>query len=325
MTPSRIASWPPVGIRALGTSHGDREVTAAELAALHRTTEDVVRLSIGDSRVYMSPLPDGHQLALRAARECLARADLPAAELHAIFAHGCNSLRLQHELGAKRSIAVDLRRDCGEVPTMLRFARNLIAEGEGVRRVLVVCAEQLGPGWPGRVMGTLSQTGIRAVFTDGAAAALLEEAFPERTLLGVGQAMDGSHWDHLDRVCRLRDDAAAGRPPSVELTSDVGISKDQVPLIRTALERCLGSCGIRAEQIDHIILPEPPMLPPVFARWARLDATKLFIPTEVTHIGNPDAFIGLEALCRTPIARPGQLVLLASRGIGVIGFFVVRL
>jgi len=85
-----------IALRAPAGALGEIELTHAEIAARHGTSEPVVDKWLGKTRVVTTARPI-YELALRAASTCLERAGVPGGELSYLFVSGTSSVHLQDD------------------------------------------------------------------------------------------------------------------------------------------------------------------------------------------------------------------------------------
>lgn len=133
-------------ITGLGIYLPSRHHTAADIAAASGVPEEIVRTKMGLERKTV-PGPDDHTNAMgvRAAREALADAGLPADQLdvlisiteeHKEFPVWTAGIKAAHELGASRAFAFDLGQKCGTAVLGLKLAADMI-KADGVSNLLI--------------------------------------------------------------------------------------------------------------------------------------------------------------------------------------------
>lgn len=313
-------------LRAFGAAQGESLVAPAELAPALGVTEADVARWIGALEVRGSSV-SAAELAARAARQCLARAGLTAADVDGLLyvtargdAEGRDELHVQALLGASRPFAVACGTTCSESVTALWMARDLLAGDRRLRRVLVVSGERY-PTLRERSLGMSGKVLRQPVFSDMGAAALVERVEdgdggggPE--LLTFGAATDGKYWDYLAQVGQGGEGASAA--------STLQVYMDAVPVYRTALERCLLGTGLSPAQIDHVVLTrEHPSTVEAIARHMGLSEKRVVTAERgPTHSGVADTFLLVEEL----VGRGAKgHALVASRTVGVMRCALVRL
>ena len=323
-----------IGIRAIGTSIADREMSSAQLAEVHGVPEEAVRRIIHGDRIHVSD-ETAESFGVRAARQCLERAGLgPDAVDVVIWCNGskraapfAQAAMIQDALGAKRAFAVDLGENCSEFLMGLRVARGLLRDNEDLEHVLVVSGEQWAEYVPTRTLEPITGKNYQNIMSDGGCATLV--ARTDRSVLtGFGFATNGRYWDLLQPRFEVRDGKVAERVIfKPNFPDDKQLALDLTQLFRLGLERCLKSAGITAVQIDHVILPfSGPPMQVGFARALALPPAKI-VRTDggPTHIGAPDMIHALEMLYASGRGQPGQHVLFAARSIGIMRCGMLRL
>ncbi len=161
---------------AIGTALPERRLTNADLERLVDTTDEwiVSRTGIRERRI-VAPGQKLSDLALTSARECLARADVPAQSLDGIivatisgdYIMPATANLVQHQLGASRAWGYDLLNACNGFVAALSTAAALIESGR-CQRILVIGGDVMSS----RVDYKDRNTCI--LFGDGCGAVLLE-------------------------------------------------------------------------------------------------------------------------------------------------------
>jgi 3-oxoacyl-[acyl-carrier-protein] synthase III len=202
---------------------------------------------------------------------------------------------------------------CAEFASMLYLGGSLLDARHSRGTALLVCADRLSPN-PLRAFGCMSELVMRDVFSDGAAALVLEHAHPRVRPIGVGGASEGHHWDYFDK--------ARGDAP----VNDIEVMTRFVPVMQTALQRCLESAALSLESFDCVIFPlEGSRLPISLTRALRIPREKVFLREGgPTHVGMSDPIFSLESYLGSGQAIEGQRILVASRTIGVMRFIAFQ-
>jgi 3-oxoacyl-[acyl-carrier-protein] synthase-3 len=318
-----------IGIRALGYHLGEQTLDAAQLAHMMSLPEDVIRASIGDGLVRVSS-DSSVTLACRASMTCLARAGVAPDQIDALVLFDTRltkagehaPIKFHQEFGVKNAFVVYVGSDCSDSPTALAAAQDLI-RAKRARRVLVACGSSWSrrPGFERRVIGEITATNHRDVFSDGGAAALVEDCAPGEgiELLGFGFATDGQHAEHVAELL----DHDAGRSAHGPRLSDVNLAYDALTMNALARDRCLRDAGLQASDIDCLLFPqEASGLPKWFAKHLGFVNERLVYYTDVSHVGASDPLLGIERLQRT--ARRGLTVLVAARSFAAMRFVALR-
>ncbi len=199
---------------AVGAAVPERRLTNADLARMVDTTEEwiVSRTGIRERRV-VEPGTPLSALAEPAARQCLERAGVAAADLDGIIVATISGDHvmpttanlLQHRLGATRAWGYDLANACNGFVAALSTAAAFIESGRA-QRILVI---------GGDIMSTLVDYQDRntcILFGDGAGAVLVEAGPADgRGILGFELHSDGSGGGEL-----MIPSSGSARPTSPE-------------------------------------------------------------------------------------------------------------
>lgn len=323
-----------VGICAIGVSLPDGELSHGEVAALASATEQNLRRVIGSTRIYASS-ESAESLAIRAAQQCLANANVAADEIDAVLycsaskrrALFASALLVQDAIGAHNAFCMDLGHNCTELLSGFRAARAMIRDDASVRRVLVIAGEEWSEYAPKRVAGDLTDKSYPNVLSDGGCAVLV--GYTESSVLtGFGFSSIGKYYDILKLRYEVTGDKVAERVYfKPDFPDERQLALDLSRLFRGALERCVRAAGIRREDIDHIVFPfSGPPMQIGFARALGLPPDRIVrSETSPTHIGSPDMIHGYKLLLDSGRGKPGQNVLFAARSIGIMRCSMLRL
>jgi 3-oxoacyl-[acyl-carrier-protein] synthase-3 len=189
---------------AIGAALPERRLTNAELEHLVDTSDDWIttRTGIRERRI-AEPGQGLSAFALPAARQCLERAGVPAADLDGIIVATISGDQimpatanlLQHRLGASRAWGFDLINACNGFVAALATAASFIEAGRA-RQLLVV---------GGDIMSSLVDYGDRntcILFGDGCGAVLLCAGAPDGPgIVGFSLHSDGGTADDLCIPC----------------------------------------------------------------------------------------------------------------------------
>jgi 3-oxoacyl-[acyl-carrier-protein] synthase-3 len=250
----------------IGASVPERRMSSDELMAStkHRTGIDLERLTGVRERRIAGEGEDSYTLALGAARDALAYADLAADDLDMLIvssiSHYVGGLRWQLDppvsvlvkeaLGARRAMSFDISNACAGMMTGVFILNDMIRQGR-IRRGMVVSGEyisQLGANAAREVRTMMDDQLASLTVGDAGAAAILERA-PEHAP-GIEVAGFTTLAEH-SRLC-LAFPAKVGRGAAMysdaRTLQEVGI-EDTVPMLREALDQA----GLRFDEIDYFI------------------------------------------------------------------------
>ncbi|MDO5142374.1 MAG: beta-ketoacyl-ACP synthase III [Eubacteriales bacterium] len=275
------------------------------------------------------------ELALGAARNALADAQIGADELDMILVSTCTpdyntpntASVLQNELGARQIGAIDVNNACTGFISATDIADSYIKAGKA-RTVLVVSAETLH-----RVVDYTDRSTC-ILFGDGAAAAVYR-ATDDRQI-GIQStfiAADGAGADDLYmQALPVEDPFAAERPvdPKARFLKMKGaavvrFTARAVPLaIDTALQRA----GIDAEAIDWVVPHQANLrILDVIARRYHLPKEKIYV--NLDRYGNTSSAsvpICLDEMRKNGLLHAGQTIVCTGFGGGLTyGAFVLKL
>lgn len=188
----------PIGIVSWGTYFPEAVETAADIANATGIPEDVVAKKMGLVQKHIAG-PEDHaaEMATKAAKQALARADVDASEIDLIIYHGSEfkehfvwsaATRVQQLIGAENAGAFELYALCAGAPIAFKTARSMMLEDDELRNVLLVTAS--------RENDLVDYRNQRARFMfnfgTGAAAVLLRRDYNKNVVLGAKVISDGS-------------------------------------------------------------------------------------------------------------------------------------
>lgn len=187
-------------VRSVGRFLPERKLTNSDLEKMVDTTDEWIwsRTGIRERRI-LEPGLGCSYMAVRAARDCLERADVSPEELDVIIVgtvtpdmmFPSTACLVQNELGAKKAWGFDLSAGCSGFLFSLSTAAQLIEAGR-VKKALVIGSD---------VITTLidyTDRGTCVIFGDGAGAVLLEPCpEPGFGLLDFILHMDGAGGEFL--------------------------------------------------------------------------------------------------------------------------------
>lgn len=314
------------GITGLGIYVPEWVLTNSELERLVDTSDEwiIERTGIRQRRI-AAPGESTSDLAVRAAREALDAAGLPAEEVELIIVatitpdmlFPATACLVQDHLGAKQAAAFDLEAGCSGFVYGLAVAAQFINAG-CYRNVLVIGADTLSrvTNWKDRTTCVL--------FGDGAGAALLQPVEPPRGILSVYLRADGSGGDLLKLpaggVRLLASEATVRGDLHYLHMNGREVFKFAVRAMEEAAVEVLRRAGIRQEEVDCFVPHQ------ANTRIIEALAKRLCLPSEKVVI-NVDRY-GNTAAASIPIAlyeavsegkiKPGKsLVLMVAFGAGL--------
>ena len=164
-------------------------------------------------------------------------------------------------------------------------------------------------GGAARILGSIDEAAPRDIFSDGAAAVLIEEG-PGLALRGYGNVESAEHWKHYDPD--HLDQEAGSR--------ELQIARDSMEASKKALKLSLEAAGFPLNRVDAFVMPnELDALTRFLARHMRFPPDRI-VRTErpPSHVWAVDPIYNLEYLVAQGLA-PGSRVLCMTRGVAAAG------
>jgi 3-oxoacyl-[acyl-carrier-protein] synthase-3 len=323
-----------VGIAAIGSYIPEGVETSREMAAKSGFPESVFVDRIGlRQKAVAAPQEHASDLGIKAALDALARARVAPEDVDLVLFCGCAfydwgvwspAARIQHQIGAANAFAYEVKNGCNGGNLGLHLAsRHLLADPD-LDCALVVCADLFS-----RLVDYADERLI-SMFPggDGATAAVLRKHHPGNRVLSYAGISDGSLVDAV-RVpfggTRLSWDGQGGAPGRAgcwqiedperlaAVFSDLYL-QNYVRVVREALRKC----GRSLAEVDFLFTNQ------VKKSTHEAIFAALGLPPDKTcrtmeHFGHQacsDTLLGLAQSLAAGRIRPGDLVVLASSGIG---------
>ena len=303
----------------------ERAVANEDLTQFPATALPLIREKTGIARRhYAADDQCTSDLAFEAARRCLDRAQVSAADLDAILlatsspdrVQPATATRVQDLLGARRAFAFDLNSVCSGAVFGLHLGDALIRAGES-RNVLVIASELYS-----RSYINPRDFSICASLGDGAGAVLLGPAAESRGIVGSRLHTDGSGRDLIqvpaggtmlpyNMVTRPQDVYFTMRGPEVQ---QFAISQGAA-----VVTELLEGCGVDRREIAFVV-PHQANLPVLRGLAERLDIPFTKFAVTLDRYGNTAAssvFIAFDDLMVSGRVQPGDLIVLVVFGGGL--------
>jgi 3-oxoacyl-[acyl-carrier-protein] synthase-3 len=323
---------PVIGMLGLATYLPEQVQTAAYIAEHSGIPEDVVRDKMGITAKRRASYEDQTSaMAVRAARTALERAGVEPEDLDLILYSGSMhkdfyvwsaANRIQYLLGAKRAWAFELVALCTTNVLALKVARDLMSADSALRTVLICGGHRTAD------LINLRDHTARFLFnlSDGGSAMVLRRDHPEHRVLRSSFITDGSLSEDVTipaggtrlptSEATLREELHAFHVSNMEHLRDGldGASeRNFVQVVREAVERS----GRRPEEIDFLAINhmKPSMHRRILDMLELREDQSLYLD-EYGHIGAPDQVLALELAEAARRLRDGDLVVLASAGLG---------
>jgi 3-oxoacyl-[acyl-carrier-protein] synthase III len=316
---------PSVGIRAVSAVEGEHTISTSELAAIHGCSIAAVEKSTSGREVHATKRPL-IELAIEAARSCLAKASMQARDVDALifcsawWQDEVSGRRLLGELEIDDGCHVDPAPNCSEAITALWIARSLIREDDA-GNVLIISADR----WPEsssplRTMAKITETQEQDVYSDGAAAMLIAPG-ARSELLSFGSGCNGRYWN------LFRSGGAPVRDSRGEVVTSLQETYETARVGKLALGRCLKKAHVTVEDLSGFsLLNESLRFQKFYAKSLGLPEQKLILPaTRSTHVGASDVAFSLTGLMRDDPRSRAELYLIGARSLGLMRFALLNL
>lgn len=187
-----------IGIVSWGTYFPEKIETAADIAAATDIPEEVVAKKMGLVQKHVAG-PDDHaaEMAARAAKQALERANLDPSDVDLVIYHGSEfkehivwsaATRVQELIGADNAGAFELYALCAGAPVAFKTARGMMLEDEELKHVLLVSASREND------LVDYSNQRSRFMFNFGAGAGafLLRRDYDQNLVMGAKVISDGT-------------------------------------------------------------------------------------------------------------------------------------
>lgn len=323
---------PAIGLMALATYLPETVQDAAFIAAGSGIPEEIVREKLGIHAKHRATEADQTSvMAVNAARVALDRANVAPEEIDLILYSGSMhkdfyvwsaANRIQYLLGAKNAWAFEVVALCTTNVLALKVARDLMSVDARLRTVLICGGHRTAD------LINLQDQSSRFLFNlaDGGSAMVLRRDFSENVILESSFITDGSlsedvtipaggtrlpaspetlaegkHTFHVDDSEHLRE--------GLEGTSESNF----VQVVREAVERS----GAQLQDITFLAINhmKPSMHRRIIAMLGLREDQSIYL-SDYGHIGAPDQVLALELASAQGLLHEGDLVVLASAGLG---------
>lgn len=321
-----------IGIVAAGTYIPRTFITAAEIAERTGIPEQIVATKLGIVRKPV-PGPDDHTnaMALWAAQDALAKADIPASDIDVVL---CTTeewkeyplwtagIKLAYDLGAHRAWAIDVQQRCGTTISALKMARALMLAEDDINTVLIAGGYRNGD----LVEYANPRSRFLANLSAGGGALLLRKHYGRNRLLHTAVMVDGAF--SLDVIIPAGGTmepatpaaAAAGRtmfdvpdPDGMKARLDARSMQNFLAVIDTALERS----GKTRADIDYLnILHMKRSAHDFVLRELGLRDDQSFYLSDYGHMGQQDQPLSIVCGLNSGRLRDGDLMVMVAAGIG---------
>lgn len=323
-----------VGIVSTAVYIPPGRISAAEIAA--RTggawTEDAVREKLGIEEKSTPGPEDGVQeMGAKAARRCLARAEVDPLEIDAILCIGdelreypmtTSGIYIQERIGARRAWALDVMQKCSSFPAGLRLARALLRSEPGTRNVLLCGGYRNGD--------MIDYTNPRVSFmynlAPGGGACLLRRGHHSNEVLGVSLVSDGALARHVlarhgGTVSPLGPENADTAGRSLDVVDQPGmralLAERSHPNFLRVIREALAEAGLGIDAIDYLAaLHMKRSAHDGLLRDLGLREDQSTYLSRYGHLGQFDQLLSLELGLEDGRVKDGDVVVGVGAGIG---------
>jgi 3-oxoacyl-[acyl-carrier-protein] synthase-3 len=340
----------PVGIVAHGLYLPSTWMTAEDVAreTEGRWTAEAVRDKLGFHRKPVPGPGDGTQaMAVKAARDCLDRADydpesidliLCVGEEHKEYPLTTSGIFVQEQIGARRAWAIDVQQRCNSTVAALKIARDMMGADDDLRAALIVGGYRNGELVDYRDAPASFMFNLGA----GAGAFLLERGNEKNVLLGNHIVTDGSmardtgvrYGGTAQPIETLPDEilselrARGNRSLTVFEPEHMKARLEEVSMKNwlTCLDRALEKSGATRADIGYLnLLHFKRSMHAVLLDTLGLAPEQSVYLEDFGHLGQVDQMLSVHEGLRLGRLRPGQLMVMLAAGIGYVwGAQVVR-
>lgn len=309
-------------------------MTATEIAAESGLPEWVVREKLGIDQKRMGG-PEDHpsQMAIWAAEDCLAQADVSPEEIDVVL---CTTeewkeyllwtagIDLAYEIGAINAWAIDVHMRCCTTVAALKIARNMMAADPEIDTVLIAGGYRIGD--------FINLTNQRTTFLynigAGAGAMLLRRGWPRNHVLESHMITDGSMSKHVlvpasgtvqhptDRAIEqglfffdlLEPEAMKGRLNAVSMDNWM-----------TCIDEALRKSGYTRDDVDflNMVLVKPSAYRDMLQRLGLSEEQSVYNSC-YGHIGEQDSIINIVEGLKQGRLKEGDLMVIVGAGIGYV-------
>ena len=331
----------PMGIVATGMYLPDAVMTSAEIAAASGLEEWVVRDKLGIIRKHVTdPSIHPNEMAVLAARDCLAKADVDPGEIDVVlctteewkeYALWTAGIDVAYEIGAVNAWGMDMHMRCATTIAALKLARSLMRDDPGVDTVLIAGGYTIADFIDFSNLRTTFLFNIGA----GAAALLVKRDWPENHVLGTHLMSDGSMSRHVlvpaSGTVQHPTDAAVARGAFKFDLLEPELMKSRLNEVSlanwmTCVDEALRKSGTKNDgspytraDLDYLnmLLVKPSAHRQILDLLGLTEEQSVYLG-EIGHIGEQDSIISIIEGERQGKLKPGDLMVIVGAGIGYV-------
>jgi 3-oxoacyl-[acyl-carrier-protein] synthase-3 len=327
-----LESNPTVGITSAGYYIPERVITSAEIAAISGVPLSILTEKFGIHQKHVAGAGEHPvSMAEKAALSAIENGNINPADINIIVYCGAGcydyqfwspSSRLQHALNANNAFTIDLKGACNGGILAINICNNLLKADPSKKCALVVCSDKLSP-----VMNYVNKDTLPFfAIGDGAAAAVLTRGEPSNELLSYEGITDGTCGDYVKVPCVGT--RAAEQCSHHELTPRISVDPakalaDVSPdiflgnFIRVIKKSVLNS-GYQTPDISWLLTNQikKTRVLDILAELGLDEKKTRSTMKNFGSIGPGDTLFALALQYEDALIRPGDIVVLASSGIG---------
>ena len=320
-----------IGIVATGLYIPSGCLTAADVAKASGIPEEIVKMRIG---IRQKPRASAGEhpsfMAIQAARQCLAEADQDPAEVDLLVWTGSEykdyyvwsaGIKVQHELGCRNAWAIDVAARCSTNIVALKLARDIIRSDPSINTVLLAGGHRTADlvnyqNQRSRFLFNLSDAGSAILLKRGQGAEVLETsiitdgAFSEDVIIPAGGTRYPATVQTVTNGMHRFD---VPDPEGMKQRLDRLSMQNFVRVITEAVQRS----GYSVNDIGYLALlhMKRSAHEAVLSELGLPPGRSIYLE-DYGHVGAPDQVISLRLALERGLIRDGDLVVLASAGIG---------
>ncbi len=334
METSEKMRTPVVGIMGLGTYLPSTYMSAAEIGLQTNIPEKVIAEKFG---VIQKPIPQQWEttsyMGTEAARKALEMADIHPEEIDVVVWNGAQhkdypcwlaSLKVAHELGAKKAWGYDMEAMCGSMMVGMETVRSLMLQNEEIRTVLLVS------GYRNLDLISLAEptTTFMLDISAGGAAMVLRKGYDHNVILGSSFKGDGS----FSEDCVVPYGGTRQWPPNRYLHEQMHfrvlaqgedfkqrLGETTMPNFYSVIRDSLRKSGYTQKDIDYLAILH-------FKRSAHmavleelgLKETQTTYLEEYGHIGQNDQVLSIELGLKAGKIKDGDIIVMVGAGLGFV-------
>ncbi len=330
-----------MGIVATGMYLPESVMTAEDIAAASGLPLWVVKDKLGITQKHV-PDPGVHpnQMAAKAARQCLEKADLDPKEIDVLlctteewkeYSLWTAGIDLAQEIGATNAWGMDIHMRCATTIAALKLARSLMTDDPSIDTIMIA------GGYT--VADFIDFTNVRTSFLfnigAGAGAMIVTRDWPENHVLGTHLMSDGSMSRHVivpaSGTVQHPTDAAVAKglfkfdlvePEAMkERLNEVSIGNWM-----TCVDEALRKSGTKPDgtpytraDLDYLdmLLVKPSAHAQILELLGLTEDQSVYL-SDVGHIGEQDSIISIIEGERQGKLKPGDLMVIVGAGIGYV-------